>query len=223
MPVELLIERAKKLAFSNGYSPSPLSRVYIKIEVFDAKNRTSHLRQIDSLARVWHNRLPFEKQTINVRIRNLFAEEHVSSQRFYNSFIRGNKREKFLPIVNKLRNEFNAICREQGVVPNSFDNNYFDQNYCLRFFLNLCSFYDDAEQLSFWNENLNYFIATFKAGKITNDFCYYYDLHLRTISGMQYFGTLRNTPIKDFETFEQRRKELDIDDLIQKLKEKRWY
>jgi hypothetical protein len=174
------------------------------------------------LANVWHTRLPSEKQAVNVRIKNLFTEKHTGSQKFYIHYLRENKRDSLLPTVNNLRAEFRAICSEQGGVPNSFDNNCFDQNDCLRFFLNVCSFYDDAEQLNFWNENLNSFIAMFKAGKSTNEFCYYYDLHLKTILGVQYFGTLKNTPIKDFETFEQRKNELDIDDLIEKLNEKKW-
>jgi hypothetical protein len=220
---DMLIERTKSMALSNGCSPNSHPKIYIRIQYLDSIHQTSNLSEIDSLTQVWHYQLPFEKQIINARIRNLFSDDRLCRQTFHNLYLKGRKSSNALLNVNKLRNEFSDICRTQGYVPNSFDNNCLDQNYVLQFFLNVCSAYDDSEQLNFWNENLNYFIATYKAGKISNEFCYYYDLRLKRVLNLQYFGTLKNVPIKDFETFEQRKTEFEIDDLVKVLKERNRY
>jgi len=219
MPADVLINRVKALALSDGCTPNPQRSTFRRIQYLDSIHKTSHLRQIDSLAQVWHNQLHPEKQAINARIRALFIDEYVNTQLFFDRYVRPQfNRNRNMRIVNNLRDEFNAITRKQGYIPNSFDNNCLDQIHSLPFFLNVASFYSGAERMDFWNENLNYFIATYKAGKSTNEFCFFYDLHLKNSLGIQYFGTQKDTPIKNPETFEQRKKEFEIEELIKKLK-----
>ena len=221
LPTDTLVARVKKLALLNGYDlkHNQHSNVYHQLQFFDSVNQTSTLYQIDSLAQIWQNHLLPQKQLLNIRLRNLWKSEH----KYYQAYHSNNRDSVYLPILYKLMEEYIDICREQGYVPNSFDNNWDDQSNYMVVFLHLASTHKSIARLNIWEYSLPYFISTFKAGKITNEFCYFYDLNLKSELGVQYFGTLKNVPIKDEETIEQRKIEYDIDNLKEMLRELKLY
>jgi len=127
--------------------------------------------------------------------------------------------EKRDSILQTLLNEYLDICQLQGCVPNSFDNNLYDQAHYLLIFRHLSFINAGTNCFNYWEENLKYFINAFKAGKIMSEFCVEYDHVSRGATGMQYFGTLIDVPIRDPETFEQRKTEYDINLLISLISE----
>ncbi|MDR2906871.1 MAG: hypothetical protein LBU91_02640 [Bacteroidales bacterium] len=234
MPSDTLIQRAKYLALSCGYVPeysvyAQLGGDYRRIYMLDSVNHTSNLYQIDSLVQVWNSNLTEEKRVLNARIAKLWADEYYYYQGHYkhvaeHSHLGEDYRDS---ILEKCWATYIQICELQGCVPNSFDNNWDDQASYMIVFKHLTSIIGKDSTitifLNLWEQNMKYFIAAFKQGKISNEFCYFYDLNLEYSSGVQYFGTLKDVPMKDVEGFEQRREEFEIDNLILQLKDQGRY
>ena len=95
------------------------------------------------------------------------------------------------------------LCDSNGILPNDFDQGigvYI--NWSFVFLHNIKSY----QTFEIWNEMFPYIEKTYLAGKITSDCFLMYDLTLAQFYGYQYYGFLKDVPIKDEEHLAERKK-----------------